>query len=338
MARGITDPASLPPSATPLTGILAEYGYANVRGDEPGWRFFENHRLASVSKRIQVRDTAHLAPSGEVAKYAADLKRGDVFPPVILTSDGYIVDGSTRTEAARKAGLSTFPTFVLTVTYENAPKAVRDQIEAIGVRLNNRHGKRMTREENARMVERVVAGDAGASPRDIAATLGISDSQATAVMLAARAKSRAQRLGIKPDDTLTTSHLKVLGQRGKHLNDPVFAELVRLTQDARVKLHPLVELFQRLEKTGTDEERLAILKAEREAARVVIKRGFARPSPSARLRQTLGHLLNTETENLVEPEPGAQAEHRAVLREASRKLMAVMEAQDRADIARAVRE
>lgn len=328
MARAITREQDLPPFAQPYAARISLLGF--------GWRFIKEHRLLDTSKRVQVRDIAAVAPQREVAKYATALKRGDQMPPVVVTADGYLVDGATRTEAARRVGWRTFPAFQLEVNAEDAPEAVMRQLVILGSAFNLTHGRGMNSGNVTKLIEAV--SDDDDSPKDIARKLHISEATATTAMNAAKARRRIDKLGIDLNGALTNTHLKMLGQKSAKLTSPVFAELVILTQDARLTLSGLSDLCKRLEGTETERERLQLLAAERESYRDVIEGGAVNPSRAAKLRRSLGFLNGQDPEMLVELEPRASRDHIRALLEAAEKLQKVLSAQEQVEVARSVKE
>lgn len=297
------------------------------------WRFFQDHGLADVSKRVQVRDIKQLAPPHEVNRYAEAMKRGDQFPPVIITADGYLVDGATRTEAARKRGWTGFPTFVLDINYGDALPVQQKQLVYMGAGFNLTHGRGMNTKNIADIVLEVT--DVDDTPSEVARKLHISTSTASTLLNAANAKKRAERLGVDVDGTLTNSALKLFGGKSSRFTDPVFKEFFKLAQDAKLPYGTVNSLAKRLEAAGTEHERIDILDTERLAYRDLIEGGATSPSPAAKLRQNLGFLLRVDDpEKLIEHEGGAVSQHNDALTKAAEKLFAVIEAQQNADKAR----
>lgn len=325
MARAITTAANLPSYAQGSIGKLKLFGFSNENG-QLAWKFFEEYRLADTARRVQVRDTGTLAPGREVSQYAQAMKRGDQFPPVILTEDGYLVDGSTRTEAARKARIPRLPAFILSVNYEDAPEAMRRQFVALGASFNIIHGKRMSAANIVAIIDQV--SDEDDRPADIARKLSVPLATAQTAMAAAKTARRAKVLGTELNGSLTSTHLKILGNKSDKLTGPVFREILELTQDAKLSVPAMTSLMRRTEREETEHARLAILHAERTALQGVIDGGESRPSRAARLRQALGVLISTEDPGLlVELAPGAQADHARTLEEAADRLAEVMKAQ-----------
>ena len=322
MAKVITRLEELPPYAQENVARLKSFGL--------GWGLVEEHRLADASRRIQVRTIAQLAPPQETSKYEQDMRRGDQFPPVIVTSDGYLIDGHTRTEAARKIGWKTFPAIRLDVKAEGAPASVRNQLIAIGAAFNATHGRRMSAANFAEIIDTIAVEDD--TPKEIARRLRIKESTANTLLNAAKAKQRANRLGVTLNGTLTNSHLKLLGGKTQQFTDPVFSALIQLTQDAHLTINATTDLAKRLMNTGTERERLNMISDEREGYRSVIEGGNANPTKAARLRQSLGFLNGQEDpDQLAELDPHAARVHMEALRDAALRLTLVMDAQERVE-------
>lgn len=319
MARATISKKDLPGTAQVVVDRVELLGH--------GWSYAASRPLADTARRVQVRDEEALAPPREVAKYAQLLRKGVRMPPVIITRDGYLVDGSTRTEAARKIGLVTFPAVILDVNYENAPETMVHDLIILGAAFNLSHGRGMS----AANVERVIAqvADEDDSPAELARKLGISSSTATTVINMMKARKKAAALGVKLDESLSISHLKLLGGKLAKYTDPVMRELMLLTQDAKLSTPDAVSLCRRLEALSTEPARLEALEAERASyAEVINGDGNPQPSRAAKLRQALGYLIKqSDPARLIEMAPAARANHVRVLDAASRQLQAVIAAQ-----------
>lgn len=324
----ITKGTELPDYARPVAQRLKQFGFT--------WRFSEEYPLGDKSKRVQVRNESTLAPLREVSKYAQDMKRGDQFPPVVVTADGYLVDGATRTEATRKLGWKTIATFVLDISFGDATPAQQKQLIYMGAGANLIHGRGMSTANVADIIE--IITDDNDTPSDVARKLHISNSTATTLLNASNARKRAVRLGVEVTGVLTNSALKLFGGKSQRFTDPVFAGFFQLAQDARLSHSALNNLSKRLEAAGTEHERMTILEEERGLYRDIIEGGATSPSPAAKLRQNLGFLLRMNSpEDLIEHELGAVETHRTVLAEAAEKLLKVIQEQRQADEARLVR-
>jgi hypothetical protein len=295
------------------------------------WKYLPNATLADRNKRIQVRDISALAPPNEVARYAAALKQGDLMPPVIVTRDGYLVDGNTRTEAARRAGWDHFQTVQLDVTFENAPEAMVKQLTILGAASNLTHGRGMSRQNVERVIQAVA--NPGDKAKEIARKLHIpvhTVQQALNITIA-RERAEGLRIDVSDESRLMGSHMALLGARSVRYTDPVFEEFVKLIRDARYTLKDMKELGGRIEALGSESEKLALLAAERDARHDVIKGSATKPAVSARLRQSLGFTLaNGDVPgNLVElGSAKTRLEHKQTLYSAMDILMKVITAQE----------
>jgi hypothetical protein len=295
-----------------------------------GWVYQEDARLGDLSRRVQVRDMDALAPPGEVSKYATDLKRGDIMPPVIQTRDGYLVDGNTRTQAAIKAGWPYFPAFILDVDFETAPEAMRKQLVILGSAFNLTHGRGMSRKNIERVIQAVASP--GDKAKDIAEKLHISQSQVTSVLNVTRARKRAEQLGVDVSDeeAVSVSHLRMLGGRTVRYTDPVYREFVTLIRDGRMSVKDAKELGTKIEGLTNEDDKLAVLDEERVARRDIIAGGAKKPALSAKLRQTLGFAISNGDEpgNLVELAVASRPLHRRTLVDTISILQKVLAEQD----------
>jgi hypothetical protein len=318
MARAITLKNQLPAYAAETVERVEALGF--------GWKFIEEAGLAEPGKRIQVRDIAQLAPPYEVARYTQALQRGDQMPPVIQTRDRYLVDGHTRTEAARRLRWTEFPAVQVDVIYEQAPEPMRNQLLKLGMGFNNTHGRGMTPANIRALIEQIAAESD--RPRDLAREMHLPESMVNTVTNAVKAMTRASRLGVTLiPGALTNSHLKILGQKSDKYTGPVFAELISLTQDARLSTTATTDLARRVEAVETESGRLTLLTAERASLRTVIS-GYHRdpdakrnsPSKAGKLRQHLGFVVNNDPTLLTEMDTREAAKHLRVLTDARDQL------------------
>jgi len=325
MAKAFRSEKDLPPEAAVLAERIHLLGF--------GWTYIPEHRLAELAKRVQVRDTAAVAPPRETHRYALALQRGDVMPPVVLTADGYLVDGATRTEAARKIGWTSYPAFQLDVNYETAPPAMVQQLIMLGSAFNLTHGRGMSTANIEAVIEAVAEDDD--SPRDIARKLHISDVTVAGVMNAAKARKRAAKLGIQVSEFLTSSHLRLFGGKSIKYTDPVFSEFFTLAQDARLTISAVQDLARQLEAEGSESAKLGILRAERASYQGVIDGVSDNPSRAAKLRRSLGFLNGQDDPGLlVELSPAAADDHVRALTVARERLDRVLAAQRRVETSR----
>ena len=75
---------------------------------ETAWSYVDELDLAAVDEKASLRNQARLEPLDDdtVERYAADMTRGDVFPPVIVRSKNsrlVVLGGNHRYHAAKRS-------------------------------------------------------------------------------------------------------------------------------------------------------------------------------------------------------------------------------------------
>lgn len=324
MATAITDRKNLPDNAQPIAQQIEELGFK--------WTFDYQYPLPHPDKvqRLQVR--AIPAPGSEVAKYAAAMKRGDVFPPGVVTKDGRFVDFNTRAKSAWKTGRRDYPVFILNVNAENVGESERERLLLLGAAFNTHGPKPLTRAELADLVGQIKGQDWTAER--VAALLGVTNSRVSSVFAQRKAERRAERLGVAFNGTVSASNRSLLGQRDEKLNDQPFAAITRLTQDSGLTGEELRDLCNRVQAvSGSDEERMAVIEAERHARQAQIDhyKATARRKPplsSEMLKRTryIEGLAENITE-LVDYNPNTSRDYLASVEHAGLVLRALIQAQ-----------
>jgi len=309
-----------------------------INSKQLGWWFVVDYPLVTVHKRIQVRNIVHLAPPTEVNTYAQMMKLGDQFPPVIVTKDGYLVDGHTRTEAARRTGFEVFPTFVLNVDYGNLnPNSpLKKQLLKLGAAQNNKHGRRMTASDIAGLIEQVSEGD---TPKQISRDMHVGSSTANTVWNAARAKRLAKELHIDLPYELTNSHLKLFGGKIERYTRPVWGELLKLTVAAHLPIPDITDLMHRVEALGSEADRLRLIESETTTHQPAINaKHRVTPSQARRVKQALGVVLKDEwpPELLIEEDPVRGPKYLKDLMDAEQKIRKIIHQQEQVESSRTV--
>lgn len=265
------------------------------------WCIVVDYPLVATTKYAQVRPIENLAPKQEISEYSQMMRMGDKFPPVIVTNDGYLVDGHTRTEAARRLGWTEFPAMVLTTVNLGDLSAVspfRDQVMELGTAQNKKHGRRMTNADVARIIEQLAPRH---SVAEIIRDIGCSKSFATMVWNAGRTKEKARQLDIKWENTFSNSLLKLFGGKIDRYTAPVWGDLFKLAQDANLKIVAVNALMKRIEDFDDETERVAYIASERENYRTIINSGGYTPlTKSRRVKQALGAIRKNTAEAMVE--------------------------------------
>jgi ParB-like chromosome segregation protein Spo0J len=298
MAPPVKDRQQLPDIAKPTADLIERLGFK--------WELDYEYPLPDVSRRVQIRNTSHYAPPAQVAHYAAGMRRGDKFPPIVVTKDGHLIDGNTRVTAAAKNKRPDLPAFILNVDYESATDSVRNRLHLLGAGFNTRNGKGIDRTEIANAVK-AVAGSGDYDATRVAALLGVTDATIQGIFAEQRARERAAKLGIHLNGTVPSSQVKLLGQRSQKLNDEPFTEITKLAADAGLGRTELGDLCNRVQAAGSDEEKLDIITEERrsrdEQIAEYVATGKKKPPVSGELRRKLGYIFT------YEEDPGSLVEH-----------------------------
>lgn len=305
------DRRQLPDNAKPVADLIETFGFQ--------WTFDRDHPLPAIERRIQIRDGAHNAPRFQVTQYAEAMKRGDVFPPIIVTKDGYIDDGNTRVHAARQARRATLPTFILDEPLDGSTEQVRQRLRALGAGLNIRNGRGIDRNEIVTAVLHLAENPAYTAVR-IGALLSVTEATVNGILAERRAEERAKRLGVPNNGSLSVTLLRRLGRASARLNDTPFRALFNLAQDAGLKEDELSTLIKHVQVAGSDHEAIRIVEADRAARREQIAlykaSGKSRPLVPAQLRQHLGFVNGFENHvgALMETNPTIARDHLAIMR------------------------
>jgi hypothetical protein len=311
MSKG-TDRQSLPEWARQFFDTVELFGF------HP--RFEHDYPTPDFKKRVQVRAEKHVAPPAEVRKYAEAMRRGEKFPPIVMTKDGYTVDGATRIGAALKNKFPGLPALVLDESFEGASEQSVQRFVGLGAAFNLRNGKGIDRAEIRKAIERLGANRAYDATR-IAALLGVTEAVVRAIMQERRARERAARLNIVIDGNINASQLKAVGRAEKSINDGPFAELLSLIQDAGLSTKEIADLVKKIKAAKSDDAAIQILEDDREARheQIAMKKatgGKTITPNSSKLRQHLGFVLkfmNGHAHEAVERNPALHGEHLRVV-------------------------
>lgn len=108
------------------------------------YEYNETLPLSRIDRAASLSNQARLEPLDEevVERYAADMERGDIFPPLVARRSGrklILIGGNHRTTAATRANLVSFPVYIVDVDAEGAT--------ALTYEDNRRHGLPPSEEE-----------------------------------------------------------------------------------------------------------------------------------------------------------------------------------------------
>jgi hypothetical protein len=261
----------------------------------------------SVDRRVQVREPKHYAPKDAVEQYAIQMGETE-FPPIVVTSDGWIVDGNTRVGARLKRKEKFNPALVLDVVYNNATERQRDDLHVLAATLNSQNGTRLTAKEARNAAAWFI--ERGVKPELIARAIGLRPSSITAVRKEIEASKKLAKVGMDDNGDLKGASLRALGAKDViNLNDVPFKELASLAGDAGLNASEIVAAAKAARETGSDSGALEYLAKEREEFGDRIREksytGASRPPVSRQLRQHLGFVtkFSGREHELLETDP-----------------------------------
>ena len=271
--------------------------------------------LPTLGRKVQIREEKHYIPRAMVMQIASAMARQEKFAPVVVTADGYLVDGNTRTAAARHNKQPFIQALIIQDKYEGATDKVARRLRLLGAAFNARHGKGIDREEIRKAVE-VIGEDPTYDGTRIAALIGVTDATVKSMLSEMRARQRAESVGIHLNGSVTATPLRVLGQASEKLNDDPFAAVASLAQDTGMSGPELRDVIKQMHEAKSDDGAVAVVEEHRTARREQIAEyrasGKSKPPPAAKLRQRLGFILEFEKNprDLAELNPEVVAKHR----------------------------
>lgn len=294
-------------------------------------RYEPQFTLASLNgHRVQVRDESNVAPADMVEAMKASMQSGVQFPPIVVTADGYYVDGNTRGKAASKLSWTFLPAVVLDAEWNSGDTSIQSKLIVLGARLNSHHGKPLSSAERRKAMRSMV--EMNATTERIMQDLGLSAKVITPLRQAIAAEDKLRRCGLDPA-TFTDPLLKSLGKLAINLNSEPFKQLAQLALDAALNQSDVRALVERMRESGSDVAALAIITAERDALAERISQriitGTVGPSIPHQLRMHLGFILDRQAtpERMVEGSPTFADAHVERITEAIAVLTAVLRIQ-----------
>lgn len=275
------------------------------------WHEEAQYDLTQLSRdrRVQVRESKNVAPKDNVAQYASQMDEV-VFPAILVTQDGYTVDGNTRYEARMLRKDKFCPAIVLEVNYVGASEKVKAEIRALAATLNQKGAQRL----NASEVRALVRDFAMLNwkPEQIARAVGATSQTVTQVKRELAAEEKLVRVGLKTDDIKGAS-LRALGaEKVVGLNDVPFKELSSLAADAGFNAAEISETAKQMRTLAADDKAIEYVHGLRKEMDARIREhaltGAGRPPVSRQLRQHLGFINKFEANigNLLESSPQNQ--------------------------------
>lgn len=221
---------------------------------------FEYHPalpVADVDANASLANQARLEALNEevVDRYAADMERGDQFPPIVVNRVRnkrgerlVLIGGNHRLTAAGRAGVTHLAAYVV-----DAPA---DIVFRLTIEDNRRHGYPPSEQE--RIMQAAHLATLGYTRADAAAICGVSTDKVQRHFAVADVDTRAGRLGIARWERVpkTTRY-----RLGAVRSDVVFAAIARHVIDGSLAnvVTTIGELIARANRAATDADALTIL-------------------------------------------------------------------------------
>ena len=232
----------------------------------------------------QVRDSENIADKDRVEEYLVQHTNGAQFPPLILRRPGIMVDGNTRATMARKAGLASFPAYLVDI-----PSG--DLARALGAQLNQMGGQRLTPAEAQRAALGMMT-NLSFTDAQIGAAVGRTGQQVRIWRQEIEAGKHAARVGVdKEFAKVPASQHKTLARL---VQDKPFAEVVKLTSSRRVPHTELTRIVKEIESAPSELEALAVVDRARTDLRPIGPGGLGISVnlKAKRMRMVLPQVLN----------------------------------------------
>jgi ParB-like chromosome segregation protein Spo0J len=260
------------------------------------------------SRANQARATPLVAES--VERFASAMRRGAVFPPIVVfptQTKVVIIDGNNRHEAAIKVRADTIPGIVIS---QDTPSEL---IQLLTVEANARHG--VAPDQSWRLQQAMGLTALGFNDEQASAAAGLSLAQIRSYRLAQEADARARSLGVRNFDRLPAGTRVKLGTLR---DDVVFASASRLAISSSMTIAEVMDLIKEIKSKGSEAQRLAVVEEatrsralEAATAKVMGKSTGRVSSPKTSLVSSIGKLA------LIDPD----ALRRSILTEHDQALL-----------------
>lgn len=229
---------------TRVEAILERWGVSFQLQDE-----YPLMRL-KIANETQARSTEHRAPGQSVDEYATHMRHGAQFPPIVVATNGMLIDGNTRQGAAERTGRTSFPAYVV--------KLPNLELGAlIAAAINQTNGRRLESGELVAIAERYQ--DIGYADEAIARELGCSISHVRNVRRERAYREAAERVGVA-DRKIAKPLQRTLSAIS---HDEPLRAVVELVSDANPSAKDASALVEEVNKTRSDAEAVALVNAKR---------------------------------------------------------------------------
>lgn len=246
----------------------------------------------------QVRLSANRAPKHMVARYVEQMRNDAVFPGIVISDEGELVDGNTRLAATERLKRGAIAAYVCA---ELTPLVAR----ALSVELNQSHGESMTAQEIRAYVIGAVQEGQTLDVRSFARITGTRPTLLKRWIKAEESRRRAATAGLNDRFELLPEAVQAALQQIRMQS--VFVDAARLAIDSQLN-GSTTKMIVRDVNTANSEAEALLLVANARAARAAdittMANGF-KPARrrSARAAPHLAALLRFEASDLIDVAP-----------------------------------
>jgi hypothetical protein len=253
------------------------------------------------------------------------MENGSIFPPIIITRDGYPVDGNTRLKAYLELGVKTITVFRLHVDFATATDAQLRDLEELGTGMNGKNGEGMNKGNIERLVMRwYTPGD---TPRTLAAKIHFPEASVRRIFKIQEGRRWLARIGVADEDSrLKGGHYELFSGWNEKMTDVILANVATLARDAKFTIPETAALGQRVIELTSEVAKLDLLESENRANEERKAGVSGKPSPAGQFRQALGHITAWKDNPTGGVENGVSAEDRARTEEMLRDAREVIDA------------
>jgi len=254
-----------------------------------------------VTRRVQAREyastaSAVFAPKAEASRYAVQMAHS-VFPPIIVTNDGWIVDGNTRVEGRRIRKEKFSAAIVLDMSFSKGSVEDQDKLFALATTLNMQNGRALTTKEQRAAIVTLI--NLGWSNIQIEKRTGIKSTEIGKVRRIVAAREKLTGMGVTANGNFSAASLAALGEeKTLLLNDDPYKALAALAVEAGFTAKEVKDLAKESLALGSDTDKLARIEEVRGEYREQIEAvkfdQSPKPPVARQLRQHLGFVVKYE--------------------------------------------
>lgn len=247
----------------------------------------------------QVRVGEHRAPKDMVERYAEQMKRGAVFPAIVVNERHEMIDGNTRRAAAAKNRHTAIAAYVC-----SGMTAL--EARSLSIELNQSHGLRMTDEELRRFVSGSVQENHELDVKSYARMTGAKATTISRWIAAEKFHIRASQAGISGASIAALSEAVRVALQGVRLA-AVFHSATELAVAGRLPASQVKAVVARANSASSERDALAIVEAE-----LGTHTSRSRTEGSSAIRRSagsplhLGGLLRFDVDDLLDVAPEKQ--------------------------------